>query len=70
MAENWDNEAAGATVVSGLADQPEIKLFGRWSSSDVVVSDISLTVSPICYITDLLQNRLTTICTRHRTTSQ
>ena len=41
--ENWENDAAptGALVV----DQPEIKLFGRWSSSDVVVSDISLTVS-------------------------
>lgn len=40
--ENWEGEAAATNIV---ADLPEIKLFGRWSSSDVVVSDISLTVS-------------------------
>lgn len=35
------------TGVTGgaILEQPEIKLFGRWSSSDVQVSDISLTVS-------------------------
>ena len=43
MAAEWENDA-GATGAL-VADQPEIKLFGRWSSSDVVVSDISLTVS-------------------------
>lgn len=38
MAENWD-EAAPAVEL------PEIKLFGKWSSDDVQVNDISLTVS-------------------------
>lgn len=46
--ENWEGEAAATNIV---ADLPEIKLFGRWSSSDVVVSDISLTVS--IFITQL-----------------
>ena len=36
--------AAAASVV-GLPDIADIKLFGRWSTSDVQVSDISLTVS-------------------------
>ena len=38
--EDWDNAAT--------SDQPEIKLFGKWSSSDVSVSDISLNVS--CHV--------------------
>ncbi|XP_069121315.1 small ribosomal subunit protein uS7 [Argopecten irradians] len=37
MAESWD-EPAPVT-----AELPEIKLFGKWSSDDVQVSDISLT---------------------------
>ena len=32
-------------TVAAAAEPLEIKLFGRWSSSDVQVSDISLTVS-------------------------
>ncbi len=41
MAEEWSESPA----VGGAAEPLEIKLFGRWSSSDVQVSDISLTVS-------------------------
>ena len=33
-----------APLVSAEPDMIEIKLFGRWSTSDVQVSDISLTV--------------------------
>ncbi|XP_013416229.1 40S ribosomal protein S5 [Lingula anatina] len=39
--ENWDSEVAAP--VAAVAEAPEIKLFGRWSSEDVQVSDISLT---------------------------
>lgn len=43
MVDQWDENIA---LTTGAAlDQPETKLFGRWSSSDVQVSDISLTVS-------------------------
>ncbi|XP_017487806.1 PREDICTED: 40S ribosomal protein S5-like [Rhagoletis zephyria] len=35
--------AAAAASVVGLPDIADIKLFGRWSTSDVQVSDISLT---------------------------
>lgn len=38
MTENWDEPAAAVEL-------PEIKLFGKWSSDDVQVNDISLTVS-------------------------
>ena len=38
MAETWDEPVVNTEV-------PEIKLFGKWSSEDVQVSDISLTVS-------------------------
>jgi len=37
MAENWDD-------VPAVAETPEIKLFGRWSTQEVQVNDISLTV--------------------------
>ena len=40
MAENWDEPAAAQ-----VAELPEIKLFGKWSSEDVQVADISLAVS-------------------------
>jgi len=33
-----------ATQALALQEQPEIKLFGKWSSSDIEVSDISLQV--------------------------
>uniref|UniRef100_A0A8W8KZ32 Small ribosomal subunit protein uS7 domain-containing protein n=1 Tax=Magallana gigas TaxID=29159 RepID=A0A8W8KZ32_MAGGI len=36
MTENWDEPAPAVEL-------PEIKLFGKWSSDDVQVSDISLT---------------------------
>ncbi len=36
--DNWDEPTA-------VAEVPEIKLFGKWSSDEVQVSDISLTVS-------------------------
>ena len=38
--ENWDEQAAPV-----VAELPEIKVFGKWSTDDVQVSDISLTVS-------------------------
>ena len=38
---DWDEPAA----TTAASDAPEIKLFGKWSSSDVSVSDISLNVS-------------------------
>ncbi|OWA50577.1 40S ribosomal protein S5 [Hypsibius exemplaris] len=50
--ENWtaDDAAVGGEEgdqynVVGVADEPagEVKLFGKWSTSDVVISDISLT---------------------------
>ena len=41
MAESWDEPSVVA------AEMPEVKLFGKWSSEEVQVSDISLTVS-IC----------------------
>ena len=46
MADDWGNDESGVageqyTVVA----VPEIKLFGKWSTDDVQVSDISLTVS-------------------------
>jgi len=41
MTEEWSENPA----VGGASEPLEIKLFGRWSSSDVQVSDISLTVS-------------------------
>ena len=37
--ESWDEQQAV------VAEPPEIKLFGKWSSEDVQVGDISLTVS-------------------------
>ena len=46
MAENWDAEdapAVGGGAVVAVAELPEVKLFGKWSTDDVQVSDISLT---------------------------
>ena len=38
------------TQTLALQEQPEIKLFGKWSSSDIEVSDISLQVCNFpCY---------------------
>merc|ERR1711976_805123 len=37
MSESWDEPAAV------VAEVPEVKLFGKWSSDDVQVNDISLT---------------------------
>ncbi|CAN7993658.1 unnamed protein product [Ixodes hexagonus] len=41
MSESWDDNAP--TTVAVPTEQLETKLFGRWSSSDVQVSDIGLT---------------------------
>ena len=45
--ENW--EEGGGDAVSAppvvAAELPEVKLFGKWSTDDVQVSDMSLTVS-------------------------
>jgi len=44
MSEDWDEEAAEvAAVAAPVEELPEIKLFNKWSSDDVVVNDISLT---------------------------
>lgn len=43
MSESWDD--APVAIGAPAQDQLEVKLFARWSSSDVQVSDISLTVS-------------------------
>lgn len=37
MAEDWTEEAV-------VAEAPEIKLFGKWTTTDVQINDISLTV--------------------------
>ena len=46
MGDDWggDDTAAVGEQYSVVA-APEIKLFGKWSTDDVQVSDISLTVS-------------------------
>ena len=45
MAENWDDDAPVETAPAQIAEIPEIKLFGRWSTEEIQVNDISLTVS-------------------------
>lgn len=53
--DNWDEQAPV------VAELPEIKLFGKWSTEDVQVSDISLTVSPLessFKVSDIPQNPL------------
>ena len=47
--EDWDEQIAAVPEI------PEIKLFGKWSSDDVQVSDISLTVSVVSFKAFLLQ---------------
>lgn len=44
MTESWDD----ATPAPVTAELPDIKLFGKWSSHEVEVSDMSLTVSVDC----------------------
>merc|ERR1712058_152876 len=41
MADDWDAEAAAAPAAV-VAELPEVKLFGKWSTDDVQVNDISL----------------------------
>ena len=48
--ENWDEPAPV------VAELPEIKLFGKWSTDDVQVSDISLTVSNMVQSAVILVN--------------
>ncbi len=49
MAEEWGNVTDEPVVAAAeqftVVAAPEIKLFGKWSTDDVQVSDISLTVS-------------------------
>lgn len=42
MSEDWTDAPITTTAI--VEQDIEIKLFGRWSTSDVQVSDISLTV--------------------------
>ena len=46
MAEDWG--AAAEDVVVTAPEVQDIKLFNKWSTDDVQVSDISLTVSLSC----------------------
>ena len=48
MSEEWGtatDEPVVAAEQFAVVTTPEIKLFGKWSTDDVQVSDISLTVS-------------------------
>ena len=58
MEDNWDDnppEKAAEEVAKVVAETPKIrvftdmKLFGRWSTEDVQVNDISLTVSAFLF---------------------
>ena len=44
MGDEWGADETAADQYAVVA-APEIKLFGKWSTDDVQVSDISLTVS-------------------------
>ena len=48
MSEDWGNDGDEAAVVA--PEVQDIKLFGKWSTDDVQVSDISLTVSTFRFI--------------------
>ncbi len=49
MAEEWGNVTDEPVVAAAeqftVVTAPEIKLFGKWSTDDVQVSDINFTVS-------------------------
>ena len=48
MADDWDAEVAAtgpAAAAAPVVELPEVKLFGKWSTDDVQVNDISLNVS-------------------------
>lgn len=46
MGDDWGAEESGlASEQYPVVAAPEIRLFGKWSTDDVQVSDISLTVS-------------------------
>ena len=47
MSDEWGVEESPVVVAPEVQD---IKLFGKWSTDDVQVSDISLTVSVTFYI--------------------
>ena len=51
MEEDFDTEVA-------VSDAPEIKLFGKWTTSDVQINDISLTVS----VSACIYNYFTVVC--------
>lgn len=41
---------------TALIQEQEVKLFGRWATSDLIVGDISLTVSALfCFYFDFLK---------------
>ena len=49
MGDDWGADEQGvAGEQYSVVAAPEIKLFGKWSTDDVQVSDISLTVSVSC----------------------
>ena len=50
MGDEWgaDEPIAAQAEQYAVVAAPEIKLFGKWSTDDVQVSDISLTVSMFC----------------------
>lgn len=48
--EDWDAETQSGGLGVAAPELPEIKLFGRWTSDDVQVNDMSLTVSILIFL--------------------
>lgn len=46
----WDEKEAGAPAPAATEiEVQDVKLFGKWNPDEVQVSDISLTVSLVCF---------------------
>lgn len=58
VAENFDIEDTAQVIETAApvvtAELPDIKLFGRWSCDDVQVSDMSLQVSILFFLSALI----------------
>ena len=63
MGDDWGGDDAGAVREQySVVAEPDIKLFGKWSTIDVQVSDISLSVSsPLAFRNNLNCNNLGSI---------
>lgn len=42
MEEDWGEEPAVGAAAANVVEIPEVKLFGKWSTDEVQVGDISL----------------------------